>query len=95
MRNYAPTTQQSPCYVYLLACANGTLYVGSTHDVERRVAQHNAGRGGGYTRINRPVSLLAMWPFNNRREARKAERVLKRLPPDRKLMMIPVDTLEG
>lgn len=74
-------------YVYLLSCANGSLYVGYTRDVEQRVAQHNAGRGGRYTRMNRPVSLIAVWSFNDGREARKAERMLKCLSPSRKLLM--------
>ena len=72
------------CYVYLACCANGTLYVGCTSDVERRMAMHNAGHGGGYTRRNRPLSLVAAWPFNSRAEARQAERELKRFPPERK-----------
>lgn len=72
------------CYVYLACCANGTLYVGCTSDVERRIAMHNAGRGGGYTRRNRPLSLVAAWPFNSRAEARQAERELKHFPPERK-----------
>jgi putative endonuclease len=74
-------------YVYLACCANGTLYVGSTRNVEQRMATHNAGWGGRYTRSNRPVSLVAAWPFNSRAEALRAERALKRLPPARKLAM--------
>ena len=76
-----------PHYVYLACCANGTLYVGSTRDVERRMATHNAGRGGRYTRSNRPLSLVAAWPFNSKAEALRAERALKRLPPSRKLAL--------
>ncbi len=74
-------------YVYLVNCANDTLYTGYTQNVERRLAQHNAGQGGRYTRINGPVSLLAVWSFNNRREARRAECTLKRCSPDRKLLL--------
>jgi putative endonuclease len=68
-------------YVYLACCANGTLYVGYTTNVEQRIAAHNAGRGGRYTRSNRPISLVAAWPFNSRAEAMQAERELKSLPP--------------
>ncbi len=74
-------------YVYLACCANGTLYVGCTNDVQRRIAEHNAGCGGRYTRSNRPLSLIALWPFNRKGEARRAERELKRLPPERKLAL--------
>jgi putative endonuclease len=74
-------------YVYLACCTNGTLYVGYTTNVEQRIAAHNAGRGGRYTRSNRPISLVAAWPFNSRAEAMQAERELKSLPPERKLAM--------
>ncbi len=76
---------QGKCYfVYMACCANGTLYVGSTINVSRRLAQHNAGQGGHYTRLKRPLTLIASWAFNSRREAIRAERQLKRLSPERK-----------
>ncbi len=75
-------------HLYLACCANGTLYVGCTKDVERRIAAHNAGRGGGYTRSNRPLSLIATWSFNSKGEALRAEREMKRLPRERKLAMV-------
>jgi putative endonuclease len=74
-------------YVYLVCCANGMLYVGYTTDVERRMTAHNAGRGGHYTRANRPVTLLATWSFSRKAEALRAERTLKRLPRERKLAL--------
>lgn len=80
-------------YVYLSCCANGTLYVGCTRNVEQRIAAHNAGRGGRYTRFNRPVSLIAAWSFNSKAEALQAERALKRLSPERKLAMAETTTL--
>lgn len=45
-------------FVYMLRCADGTLYVGSTIDLERRIAQHQAGEGAQYTRRRRPVTLF-------------------------------------
>jgi putative endonuclease len=45
-------------FVYLLECSDGTYYTGVTNDVERRVAQHNAGTGAKYTRGRRPVRLV-------------------------------------
>jgi len=44
-------------FVYMLRCADGTLYVGSTLDLSRRLAQHQAGEGAAYTRRRRPVEL--------------------------------------
>ena len=83
-------------YVYMVCCANGTLYTGYTIDVERRIALHNAGKGGRYTRSHRPVSLVATWTFNSKGEALRAERALKRLPREQKLRMAEqMRTLEG
>jgi putative endonuclease len=74
--------------VYLACCANGTLYVGSTSDLERRLAAHNAGQGGRYTRRNRPLILLAAWSFPTRSLARQAERSLKQKSPEQKLQLV-------
>ncbi len=83
-------------YVYMVCCANGTLYTGYTINVERRVALHNAGKGGRYTRSHRPVSLVATWTFNSKGEALRAERELKRLPREQKWRLAEqVSPLEG
>lgn len=74
-------------FVYLACCANGTLYVGYAIDVERRIAAHNAGKGGRYTRSHRPLSLIATWSFGSKGEALRAEREMKRLPRERKLAL--------
>ena len=44
-------------YVYIVRCADGSLYTGITKDVARRCQQHNAGTASGYTRSRRPVKL--------------------------------------
>ena len=75
------------CYVYLACCANGTFYVGCTGNVEQRIATHNAGRGGPYTRRNRPLSLAMAWSFNNQSEARRAEHCLKQMSHERKRVL--------
>jgi len=83
-------------YVYMVCCANGTLYTGYTINVERRIALHNAGKGGRYTRSHRPVSLVATWTFNSKGEALRAERELKRLSREQKLRVAEqVRALEG
>jgi len=52
-----PTLSRMP-YVYMLRCADGTLYVGSTLDLARRLEQHQAGEGAAYTKRRLPVELL-------------------------------------
>jgi putative endonuclease len=82
-------------FVYVVRCANGTLYVGYTTNVARRVATHNAGRGGSFTRRNRPVSLIATWSFNRRCDALAAERALKRMSLEKKVAMIETASTLG
>jgi putative endonuclease len=83
-------------YVYMVCCVNGTLYTGYTINVERRIALHNAGKGGRYTRSHRPVSLMATWTFNSKGEALRAECELKRLPREQKLRVAEqMRALEG
>lgn len=65
-------------WVYLLHCADGTLYCGVTTDLERRMAEHNAGTGARYTRARRPVALAAKAPCAGRSAALKAEIAVKR-----------------
>ena len=56
-------------YVYMVRCSTGSLYTGYTKDVEQRIAVHNAGKGGRYTRAHRPVELVACWQFATKRSA--------------------------
>lgn len=72
-------------YVYLLRCENNMLYCGSTNDVERRYAQHCAGTGAKFTKINKPLELLGFRTFANRSEACKAEANVKKMSKPRKL----------
>lgn len=74
-------------YVYMAQCANGAIYTGYTKDLERRIAEHNSGRGGRYTRSCRPLTLLAYWVFYSRAEALRAEREIKRLSHASKLRL--------
>ena len=66
-------------YVYIVRCADGTYYTGWTVDVTRRVAQHNAGRGGYYTRARRPVVLVYSEVAVDRSAAMRREAAIKRL----------------
>ena len=73
--------------VYLVECRDGSLYAGCTTDMDRRVAQHNAGRGGAYTRSRRPVVVRYARPCASESEAKRAEAVLKSWPRSRKLAL--------
>ncbi len=74
-------------YVYILKCRGGTLYVGSTNDIDKRVAVHNAGKGAKYTRGRLPVKLLYTESFETKGEALKRELALKRLSRKEKLLL--------
>src|SRR6185369_11443765 len=69
-----------PWAVYLVRCADGSLYTGEATDVARRVAQHNAGTGARYTRARRPVALVHQEPAADRPAALRREWALKQLP---------------
>ena len=75
-------------YVYLLRCADDTLYCGWTTDLEHRVRVHNSGRGAKYTRSRTPVKLVYFEEFEDRKEALSREWHLKRLPREEKLLLI-------
>ena len=65
-------------YVYIVECSDGTYYCGMSNDVDRRVKQHNSGRGAKYTRGRGPVKLLCTANFPSRSLALKAEYKVKR-----------------
>ena len=75
-------------YLYIISCSDNTLYTGITTDLQRRVGQHNQGKGAAYTAARRPVSLLAAWSFPDRSSATKAEHAMKRLRRSRKKALI-------
>ncbi len=69
----------APAYVYMVRCADGSLYTGWTTDVARRVAEHNAGRGAAYTRQRGPVTLVYSEAHPDRAAAMRREAEIKRL----------------
>ena len=76
-------------YLYILECADQTLYTGITVDLERRVAEHNTSKlGSKYTRARRPVKLVYSKKFRNRSTASKAESKIKMLSREEKLKLI-------
>ena len=74
-------------HVYLLRCADGSLYCGWTTDVERRLAAHRAGTASRYTRSRLPVELAAAIPVADRSAALREEARIKRLPRAAKLRL--------
>jgi putative endonuclease len=79
--------------VYLLRCADDTLYCGWTTDIERRLAAHRSGTASRYTRSRRPVELAVVIPVSDRSAALREEARIKRLPRAAKLQLI--ETLLG
>ena len=75
-------------FVYLLRCADDTLYCGWTTDIDRRLAAHRSGAASRYTRSRRPVELAVVIPVANRSAALREEARIKRLPRDAKLRLI-------
>lgn len=76
------------CRVYILRCADGTLYTGWTNDLTARVAAHNAGRGAKYTRGRLPVRLVYSERVAGKGEALRRECALKRLTREEKQRLI-------
>ncbi len=75
-------------YVYVLRCADGTLYAGYTVDLARRLAQHQAGKAARYTRGRGPIELVAAWPYPDKGSALRAERAFKGLGREQKLAAV-------
>jgi putative endonuclease len=79
--------------VYLLRCADGTLYTGITNDLPTRLAAHASGKGARYTRGRGPFAVLHSEPARTRSAALRREHALKRLRRRDKLAFL--DTLGG
>ncbi len=76
-------------FLYILKCADGSLYCGITVDLKRRVFEHNSTKlGAKYTRSRRPVKLIFSKKFLNRSVASKEEYKVKKLSPAAKIKMI-------
>ena len=82
-------------FVYLLRCADDSLYCGWTVDVEKRLAAHAAGRASRYTASRRPVELAAAWKVPTRTDARRLEARLKTLTRTEKIAHVGGAPIEG
>ena len=74
--------------VYLLRCADGSLYTGITNDIARRLRAHGAGRASRYTRSRLPVELVYVERAATRATAQRRESAIKALPRIAKLRLI-------
>jgi putative endonuclease len=75
-------------YVYILRCADDSLYCGWTTDIQRRLAAHRPGTASRYTRSRRPVELAAVIPVLDRSAALREEARIKSLARSAKLRLI-------
>ncbi|MEE9335242.1 MAG: GIY-YIG nuclease family protein [Granulosicoccaceae bacterium] len=75
--------------VYILRCADGSLYTGITTNIDRRIQEHNEGnRGAAYTRGRRPVQLVYQFSAADRADASKHEHSVKKLSRSAKEQLI-------
>lgn len=75
-------------YIYILKCADKTLYTGSTNDLEKRVLAHNGAKSGAkYTRARRPVKLVYSEKFQTKSRAMKREWEIKQMEREEKLRL--------
>ena len=75
-------------YTYIVECADGSLYCGWTNNLEKRIADHNAGKGAKYTKTRLPVKLVYYEEFDTKEEAMSREWHIKELSREEKLKLI-------
>ena len=75
-------------WVYLLRCADGSLYTGWTVDLDARLRRHAAGKASAYTRSRLPVELALALPVADRSEALREEARIKALDRAGKLALL-------
>ncbi|MDX1294816.1 MAG: GIY-YIG nuclease family protein [Sulfurimonadaceae bacterium] len=81
--------KQTPYFVYIVRCSDGTLYTGITTDIERRIEEHNQSpKGAKYTRNRRPVTLVYTEACDDKSNASKREYTIKRLTKVQKERLI-------
>jgi len=81
-------------YVYILRCADGTLYTGWTNNLDERIKIHNVGAGAKYTRSRLPVELVYQETFDNKKLALKREFEIKKLTKTQKEKLITLQHCE-
>lgn len=66
-------------YTYIVVCQDGTFYTGWTNDLEKRIRDHNAGKGAKYTKSRRPVVLAYYEEYETKEEAMRREYAIKQM----------------
>lgn len=80
-------------FVYILECNDGSLYIGSTNNLEKRLHEHNTRKSGAhYTKIRRPVKLVYSLECGTLSAARKKEIELKKYSREQKLELLTKKT---
>jgi putative endonuclease len=80
-------------YLYIIECADKSLYTGITTDLLRRIEEHNnSAKGSKYTSVRRPIKLVFSREYENRSLASKQEAQIKKLPRKRKISLIEADS---
>lgn len=79
-------------FLYILQCADDSLYTGITTDLDRRIKEHNDSKlGAKYTKIRRPVKLVYSKEFTDRSQASKEESRIKKLSRQQKIdLLVPL-----
>ena len=75
-------------YTYIVECKDGTLYTGWTNNLEKRIADHNSGKGAKYTPARKPVTLVYYETFEAKEEAMKREYAIKHMSRKEKEKLI-------
>lgn len=75
-------------YLYILLCADTSLYIGISPDISKRVLTHNAGKGAKYTKTRLPVKLVYQEELEDHSQALKRELALKKLSRPEKLKLV-------
>jgi putative endonuclease len=83
-----PVSYAMPWFLYLIECADGSLYTGIATDVDARFAKHLAGTGARYTRSRKPVQVLISFELEGRSAASRAEYWVKRLSAAQKRALV-------
>lgn len=81
-------------YTYIVECKDGTFYTGWTNNIEKRVEDHNSGKGAKYTRARRPVALVYYETFETKEAAMSREYAIKHMSRSQKEKLIQNRVLE-
>ena len=84
----SPRKRGEKWFLYILKCADHSLYTGITNNLERRFKMHTEGRAARYTRTRRPLAIVYQEPCKTRTEALVRECFIKALPKTKKLALI-------